>query len=109
MHRVAYYPVQPCIITFFLEKRNLKVVPISVKYNLKFICTSETFFFQTEFGVVQEEDEDGEAVRPAPARTALSDIVAVPCASQLLPSTFGALLRSSRSGLWSCLFDCWMG
>ena len=27
-----------------------------------------------------------------------SDIVAVPCASQL-PSTFGALLRSSRSGV----------
>ena len=36
-----------------------------MKYNLKFICTSD-IFFPTEFGVVQEEDEDGEAVRPAP-------------------------------------------
>ena len=68
---MAYYPVHqffpaPALL-LLLENRNLKVVPISVKYNLKFICISETFFFPTEFGVVQEKDGDGEAVRPAPA------------------------------------------
>ena len=44
---------------------------------------------------------------PPRPRTALSDIVAVPCASQLLPSTFGALLRSSRDCGVVCSIAGW--